>query len=454
MTTFAGTAGTTGKTDATGAAARFTFPSDVAVDSSGNVFVADTDNQLIRLITSAGVVTTIAGSDGVGSTDGVGTAARFYNPKGIALDSSGNLYIADRRNHTIRKATPTTATAVAISTQPTTQSVVNGAGVTLSVVASGSPAPTTYQWYKDGVAITGATSSSYTIATASSTSAGSYTVVVGNGVTSITSSAAVLTVTVASRLSNLAVRTTLSANQVLTVGFTMSEGAKSLLVRAAGPGLGALGVPGTMADPKLTLFNGSTQIGTNDNWAGNPTVSAAIASVGAFPFPSTASLDAALVASVDGGRTVQVSGPAAGNLIVEAYDAGTGNSPRLTNLSALNRVGTGSDVLIAGFTLAGTGTKNVLIRAIGPSLTTLGVGGVLADPKLELYNSSQVKIGENDTYAASLSTTFSSVGAFPLTAGSKDAAVIVSLPAGGYTVQVSGADGGTGIAIIELYEVP
>ena len=208
--------------------------------------------------------------------------------------------------------------------------------------------------------------------------------------------------------------------------------------------------------PKLALFNGSTQIDANDNWAGNAAVASAIASVGAFPFASTTSLDAALVASVDGGRTVQVSGPAAGNLIVEAYDAGTGNSPRLTNLSALNRVGTGADVLIAGFTITGTGTKTVLIRAVGPTLgaAPFNIGGALADPKLELYNSAQAKIDENDTYAASLAATAASVGAFALVPGSKDAALVVSLPAGGYTVQVSGADGGTGLAIIELYELP
>jgi len=259
-----------------------------------------------------------------------------------------------------------------------------------------------------------------------------------------------------SRLSNLSVRTTLAANQILTVGFTMSGGAKNLLVRAAGPALGALGVPGTMADPKLALFNGSTQIAANDNWLGNAAVTSAAASVGAFPFATAASLDAALVASVDGGRTVQVSGPAAGNLIVEAYDAGAGNSPRLTNLSALNQVGTGADVLIAGFTIAGLTNKNILIRAVGPGLAVapFNIGGTLADPKLEIFNSAQTKIDQNDTWSSTLVATFSSVGAFALPAGSKDAALIVSLPPGGYTVQVSGADGGTGLAIIELYELP
>jgi hypothetical protein len=352
---------------------------------------------------------------------------------------------------------PAAPTPPVITAQPATTGAVLGRSATLSVAATGTG--NTYQWRKDGATLAGATAASYTIATVTAASAGSYTVVITNASGSTTSTAAALTLVSAadvSRVSNLSVRTTLEANQILTVGFTMSGGAKNVLVRAAGPGLGALGVSDTMVDPKLALFNGSTQINANDNWAGNAAVAAAGSAVGAFPFASTTSLDAALVATVDSGRTVQVSGPAAGNLIVEVYDAGTGNSPRLTNLSALNHVGTGADVLIAGFTIAGLTTKNILIRAVGPTLgrAPFNIGGTLADPKLEIYNSNQAKIGENDTYAANLAPTFASVGAFALAAGSKDAAVIVSLPPGGYTVQVSGADGGTGIAIIELYELP
>lgn len=103
VTTLAGS-GSGGNTDGTGTAASFKFPSGIAADSAGNVYLADTDNQVIRKITAAGVVTTIAGGS-IGSANGVGTAATFYNPKDVAVDSSGNLYIADRGNHTIRKGT-------------------------------------------------------------------------------------------------------------------------------------------------------------------------------------------------------------------------------------------------------------------------------------------------------------------------------------------------------------
>jgi hypothetical protein len=328
-----------------------------------------------------------------------------------------------------------------------------GGAATFTVVATGSP---TFQWRKNGTNIPGATTPTLTFASLVATDTASYDVLLTNAGGTTFGGPATLLVTapLTARLSNLAVRTTLAANQLLTVGFTMSGGSKDVLIRAAGPGLGALGVPGTMADPKLALFNGSTQINANDNWAGNATVSAAMAAVGAFPFAATTSLDAALVTAIDGGRTAQVSGPAAGNVIVEVYDTVASNSPRLTNLSALNFVGTGGDLLIAGFTVAGTGSKNLLIRAVGPSLGALGVPGTLADPKLVVQTSGQVVVAENDTYAASLANVFTSVGAFGFQAGAKDAAVVVSLPPGGYTVTVSGADGGTGTAIVEVYELP
>ncbi|MHB8522168.1 MAG: InlB B-repeat-containing protein, partial [Limisphaerales bacterium] len=107
VTTLAGWAGTGGSADGTGSAAGFALPSGVAVDSAGNLYVADEWNHTIRKVTPAGVVTTIAGLAGIsGSVDGTQTGARFDHPSGVAVDSAGNLYVADAANATIRKVTP------------------------------------------------------------------------------------------------------------------------------------------------------------------------------------------------------------------------------------------------------------------------------------------------------------------------------------------------------------
>jgi hypothetical protein len=125
-------------------------------------------------------------------------------------------------------------------------------------------------------------------------------------------------------------------------------------------------------------------------------------------------------------------------------------SSYLSNLSVRTSAGAGAQTLIVGFAVS-DGTKPLLVRGIGPALTSFGVSGALTDPRLELYNGNS-KVAENDNWLAADAVTFSRVGAFTLGDGSRDSALVVSLAPGSYTAQVSGTVGGTGVALVELYD--
>jgi hypothetical protein len=200
----------------------------------------------------------------------------------------------------------------------------------------------------------------------------------------------------------------------------------------------------------------------NDNWGEVPDVIAlrnAASSQGAFALLEGSRDAAMLVTLPPGGYTVQVAGSgsgaaAQGVAIVEVYEADASPST-LVNLSCRANVGTGGDILIAGFTISGTELKKILVRGVGPTLGTLGVTGTLANPRLDiLRQGGAAPVASNDDWDASLAAVFSSVGAFGLTPGSRDAAVLVTVPPGSYTAQVSGVGSTTGVAIVEVYEVP
>lgn len=260
-----------------------------------------------------------------------------------------------------------------------------------------------------------------------------------------------------SRLANLSVRANLVASERLIVGFSLQGGAKTVLVRAVAPGLlPFLGAGTTTAgDPRLELFDGnSALVDANDNWGGGTALSSAFANVGAFAL-ATDSRDAALLRATAGTHSAHFVPTASGVGLIEVYDTLGTSTPRLVNLSARYQVTRGPEgAIIAGFVIAGNEPKRVLIRGIGPTLAAFGVGGALADPKLELFDAESRKMNENDNWAAALAPAFGSVGAFPLAVGSKDAALTASLTPGAYTVQLTSADGTSGSGLIEVYELP
>lgn len=266
------------------------------------------------------------------------------------------------------------------------------------------------------------------------------------------------------RLVNLSVRTFAGADaSTLTVGYALAgEGERTLLVRGVGPTLKTFGVDNVLDDPALAFFSKGNLTQSNEHWwqNSNATMLAETAhALGAFPLPSGSADAAYMTPFPSGERTVQVSGAnrATGIALVELYDVSGDASARLSNVSARSHVGTGAGVLVAGFVVSGA-SRAILIRGIGPTLSAFGVSGALPNPRLRIYDSRQVLIAENDDWATPLSVepatrAASQTYAFQLDPGSRDAVLVLTLPPGTYTAQVSGVDDTTGVGLVEVYEV-
>ena len=362
---------------------------------------------------------------------------------------------------TSNAATLTVNAAATISTQPQSQTVTAGTSVTFTVAAGGT-APITYQWQKNGSAITGATSASYTIASAQASDSGAYTVVVTNPGGSLTSATATLTVNAppARGLVVGSARAFLDSNvPILTGSFTV-EGlaSKQMLIRADGPSLASRGLSGALAAPQLEIDNSAgTVVATNTAWgtASNAAqISTVGTQVGAFAFASGSADSAVLATFAPGTYTVKVTGAggATGVTMLEIYDADT--NPRLVYLASEADVGQGNRVLVQGITInALPAGRSYLIRAIGPSL---GTPGALSAPQVSVYNSSGTSIASGTSWGGSsaIANLANSVGAMPLSATSNDAAINFQPPGtGNYTVQMSGVGSATGLALLEIFEV-
>lgn len=233
---------------------------------------------------------------------------------------------------------------------------------------------------------------------------------------------------------------------------------RRMLVRAAGPGLADFGIEGTLANPALRIFRteggASVPVAANDDWSGDD-VAAASYAAGAFPF-APGSGDAALVADLAPGHyTAVVDAPSEGVTLVEVYglDAGAANA-ELVNVSARTHVGAGECIAIAGVVVRGDAPRQFLVRAVGPTLglPPFGLPGVLAQPVVTVYAGSEViatNAGWNgDSAVAQAAAT---VGAFPLAVSGADAALVITLAPGAYTVQVGGLGGAEGVALVEVY---
>lgn len=288
-----------------------------------------------------------------------------------------------------------------------------------------------------------------------------------------------------SRLLNISTRGRVDSGERTLISGLVIEGSapKRVLVRAAGPALAAFGLSGALPAPVLTVFDHEgREIAANTRW-GSATAPSALATaatqVGAFPFAAN-SADSALLLTLNPGRyTIQVTGAnsTSGTALVEAYDADglAHETSRTINISTRGEV-TPTNQLIAGFNIGGTAARRVLVRAIGPSLATFGVTGTLAEPQVTLYgrDGSRYSSFDRDGSFVILDSTFHLyagiwsarrdadqlrgaaylAGAFALTEDSNDAVLLATLPPGSYTAVVTGLNNSTGVALIEVYDLP
>jgi hypothetical protein len=237
-------------------------------------------------------------------------------------------------------------------------------------------------------------------------------------------------------------------------GFILTGSApKNIAVRAIGPSLNVNGqpVPGRMSNPTLTIFdaNGGV-IGANDNWMESgrrqELVDRGLA-------PSDERESAEVLTLQPGAHTAVMQGVngESGVGLIELYDIETGAPANAANISTRGRVQTADNVMIGGFIIGGTQPQRIIVRGIGPSLGARGVTGALQDPTLDLVDSSGTLVGSNDNWRSDQATDITNSGLAP--ADDRESAIIRTLNPGSYTAIVRGANGTTGVALVEVYRL-
>ncbi|HZZ57678.1 MAG TPA: immunoglobulin domain-containing protein [Opitutaceae bacterium] len=499
VTTLAGTPGPYAPpVDGPGASAVFVMPAAVAVSADGSsIWVSDDEGppdgtggalRLLYLPSAPQIVDqpqTLALPQGsaatlsVGATGGPPPAYQWYLD-GVAIAGATlptytitNGQPASAGSYSVQvsnaQGTVTSAAAAVTVVIPPTitsspQSTVLGAGGTaLLTVGVAGTAPYQFQWLLNGQPIPGATSSSITV-----TTEGVYTVQVANLAGSASSAPAQVGNPV--RLVNLSCLASVSAGDPLIVGFvTSGPNGKAYLLRAVGPTLSQFGVSDPLSDPTLTLYSGQTVVQSNAGWSGASAaanLAPVMSSVGAFPLP-WGSADAALLPTVEpGSYTAQITAPAgqSGTALLEIYETAA-DLDQLLNLSARGQVPAGSNIT-AGLVIAGYSPMRVLLRGIGPGLQPFGIADGIPHPVLTLIagvdgpasapvvTSSAGGWSATSANLAAVNAAGSATGAFTLATGSADAAMVLMLNPGVYSLQLADAAGAGGTGLLEVYQVP
>jgi hypothetical protein len=236
-------------------------------------------------------------------------------------------------------------------------------------------------------------------------------------------------------------------------GFIITGSApKRLLLRAIGPSLSQVGVLNVLADPVLELRGpGSFGTITNNNWRDTQEVE-----IAATGLPPGNNLESAIVATLAPGAytaIVRGNGDTSGAGLVEIYDLDPGSASKLANLSTRASVGTGDNIVIAGFILGGNnGGDRIVVRGIGPSLAAAGVANVLADPTLELRDSNGALLMANNDWQDNQAQAAELTAAGLAPTNNLESGLAASLSPGPYTALLSGGNNGTGIGLVEVYD--
>ena len=458
---------------------------------------ANSDGIAVDSVTNKIYVVQVSTNGTLSIVDGV-TNAIFKIPIGVypfavSVNSMTNrIYVLDNDSNgtlTVIDGTPLTA-APSFTTNPVSQTTNVGASVVFNAVATGMPSPT-YEWSFNGAPLSdgGNLSGSSTPVLffnrgVSAANAGTYMCTATNGSGSATSALASLSVTdtaTPGRLVNLSSRayTGTSSANILIAGFAVSGNTtNTLILRGVGPTLANFNVPGFAVTPTLALYDTASPnanlITQNSGWQTPPSLAVGVwegkaaaveateadfSQVGAFALATGSGDSAVKIGLPAGAYTSQIIGTGdSGIALAEVYLVGTGNpAAQLINISARAYVVHEQSILIAGFVISGTTSETVLIRASGPALAQFGVLSPLPDPEIQLFDSNQNLISSNVGWQGSpqIASAASTVGAFRWSdPSSADSAVMVTLPPGGYTAQLSPLTGDQGTALVEVYAVP
>jgi sugar lactone lactonase YvrE len=448
VTTLAGSVGLEDNTDGTGSAARFDMPTGLAMDVSGNLYVADYGAGLIRKITptetngiTAWVVTTLAGGpySSLGDADGTGSAARFNQPHRVAVDATGNVYVADVPN--IRKVTPAGVVT-------TLAEVPGGNAQGLAVDILGNLYMTTDDTFgtDDTISKMTPTGAVTTIAGGNDIAAGSSDSSDGTGGAAHFYLPGGIAIDGAGRLFVADTNNNTIREGVLTLQAAGATEPMSQTVNAGSTVV--LSIVATGATSFQWQLNGVNLDGQTPNDSGYDRDQLVITNAGAANAGTYT-----CVVTING--ISATSAPAALAVV-------SGQSPGMvTTFSARAFVGTGDNILIGGFYITGSTSVTVLVQAIGPALAgaPFNVTGTLQKPELTIHqnqNGKDVVLYSNTGWGSNPALLAAAAAAYAqpvLTPGSADSEVLLTLPPGGYTAEVTGADGGTGVALCAIYQL-